>query len=152
MRIEDYAAINGYNEPSREVKNQLGKDEFLKILIIQLQNQDPLNPMEDKDFIAQMAQFSTLEQIQNIGTDFQSLKAMNLVGKLVYGERDVEGSSQIVPILGRVGSVTSSNGKIYLQIGSYTLGLEDIVTVFSEEEARAVEEGSQAELGDETDN
>ena len=39
----------------------LGKDDFLKILMTQLQNQDPLNPMQDKDFIAQMATFSTLE-------------------------------------------------------------------------------------------
>jgi flagellar basal-body rod modification protein FlgD len=45
----------------------LGKDDFLKILMTQLQNQDPLNPMQDKDFIAQMATFSTLEQITNMG-------------------------------------------------------------------------------------
>ncbi|WP_210363823.1 flagellar hook assembly protein FlgD [Bacillus sp. REN3] len=45
----------------------LGKDDFLKILMTQLQNQDPLNPMQDKDFVAQMATFSTLEQITNMG-------------------------------------------------------------------------------------
>jgi flagellar basal-body rod modification protein FlgD len=45
----------------------MGKDDFLKILMTQLQNQDPLNPMQDKDFIAQMATFSTLEQITNMG-------------------------------------------------------------------------------------
>ncbi|KIY21534.1 flagellar hook assembly protein FlgD [Mesobacillus subterraneus] len=45
----------------------LGKDDFLKILMTQLQNQDPMNSMEDKDFIAQMATFSTLEQITNMG-------------------------------------------------------------------------------------
>lgn len=45
----------------------LGKDDFLKILMTQLQNQDPMNPMQDKDFIAQMATFSTLEQITNMG-------------------------------------------------------------------------------------
>ncbi|WP_456271542.1 flagellar hook assembly protein FlgD [Bacillus sp. AK031] len=48
-------------------KDVLGKDDFMKILMTQLQNQDPLNPMQDKDFIAQMATFSTLEQITNLG-------------------------------------------------------------------------------------
>ena len=44
----------------------LGKDEFLKILMAQLQNQDPMSPVEDKDFIAQMAQFTSLEQTVNM--------------------------------------------------------------------------------------
>jgi flagellar basal-body rod modification protein FlgD len=49
----------------------LGKDDFMKILMTQLQNQDPLNPMQDKDFIAQMATFSTLEQITNLGKSME---------------------------------------------------------------------------------
>ncbi len=44
----------------------LGKDAFLQILVTQLQNQDPTSPMDDKEFIAQMAQFSSLEQMQNM--------------------------------------------------------------------------------------
>ncbi|TYR77522.1 flagellar hook assembly protein FlgD [Rossellomorea vietnamensis] len=52
-------------------KDVLGKDDFMKILMTQLQNQDPLNPMQDKDFIAQMATFSTLEQITNLGESME---------------------------------------------------------------------------------
>ncbi len=44
----------------------LGKDEFLKILMTQVQNQDPLNPVDDKEFISQMATFSSLEQMMNM--------------------------------------------------------------------------------------
>ncbi|OIS64651.1 flagellar basal body rod modification protein [Bacillus subtilis] len=48
--------------------SSLGKDEFLKILMTQVQNQDPLNPVDDKEFISQMATFSSLEQIMNLNT------------------------------------------------------------------------------------
>lgn len=51
----------------------LGKDAFLQILITQLQNQDPTSPMDDKEFIAQMAQFSSLEQMQNMTTAMKDL-------------------------------------------------------------------------------
>src|SRR5690625_5888226 len=50
-------------EAKRQPSTELGKDEFLKILITQLQHQDPLNPMDDRDFISQMATFSSLEQM-----------------------------------------------------------------------------------------
>lgn len=47
-------------------QNRIDKNAFLNLLIIQLKNQDPLNPVEDKEFIAQMAQFSSLEQLQEL--------------------------------------------------------------------------------------
>lgn len=55
--------------------SSLGKDAFLKLLITQLQNQDPTKPMDDKEFIAQMAQFSSLEQMQNMTKAMESLLA-----------------------------------------------------------------------------
>lgn len=145
MRVQQNSYANQYDQSTREVNNQLGKDEFLKILIVQLQNQDPLNPMEDKDFIAQMAQFSTLEQIQNMGRDFQTMKAMNLVGKMIYAEMNVENSSQVIPVLGRVDSARFTNGRMFLQVGGYTLPLEDLVAVFSEEEAKEIEKPEESQ-------
>lgn len=63
--------------------NILGKDDFLKLLITQLQNQDPLNPTSDQDFIAQMAQFSSLEQMQNMNTSLLTSQASTLINKTV---------------------------------------------------------------------
>jgi flagellar basal-body rod modification protein FlgD len=62
--------------PGRKPQQNLGKDDFLKLLITQLSYQDPTAPVEDKEFIAQMAQFSTLEQMTSMAADFNKLTAM----------------------------------------------------------------------------
>lgn len=53
--------------------DMLGKDDFLKLLVTELQNQDPLNPVDNKDSIAQLASFSSLEQMNNIANSMDSL-------------------------------------------------------------------------------
>ncbi|WP_034760228.1 flagellar hook assembly protein FlgD [Rossellomorea vietnamensis] len=85
----------------------LGKDDFLKILMTQLQNQDPMNPMQDKDFIAQMATFSSLEQMTNLTktmekfVDTQSQTQLisynQFVGKEVTWHKVIESESEEVP-------------------------------------------------------
>ena len=71
-----------------EPKDQtMGKDQFLKLLIAQLSNQDPTQPMEDKEFIAQMASFSTLEQMTNMSESFGKFAAMQEQTQLIqYNE------------------------------------------------------------------
>jgi flagellar basal-body rod modification protein FlgD len=69
---------------------KLDKDDFLKLLLTQLSHQDPVNPMENTEFIAQMAQFSSLEQMSNISQGFNRLaslfnsnEAVATLGKIV---------------------------------------------------------------------
>ena len=100
---------------NRNVKNELGKDEFLKILVTQLQNQDPMSPMEDTDFIAQLAQFSSLEQMQSLNTSFTFGQAYNLIGKNVFSTiTNDQGVAE--DIFGKVTGVLSSKGAAYLEI------------------------------------
>lgn len=70
-RFNKSIAVGG-RKPSQE----LGKDDFLKLLMAQMTNQDPTNPMDNTEFIAQMAQFSSLEQMTNMSQGFERLSSM----------------------------------------------------------------------------
>ncbi len=66
------SASNGTSSLSNVFQNSMGKEEFLRLLVAQLQNQDPLSPLESQDFSAQLAQFSSVEQLTNIDTNLES--------------------------------------------------------------------------------
>jgi flagellar basal-body rod modification protein FlgD len=86
---EDYARtqmlVDSFNKSlmldGRERKQELGKDDFLKLLITQLQHQDPTKPLEDKEFIGQMAQFSSLEQMKQVNDTLSLLNQGFLVNQ-----------------------------------------------------------------------
>lgn len=123
-------------DPSFYLKNQttdrtpsteLGKDEFIKILMTQLQNQDPLNPMEDRDFIAQMATFSSLEQMMNMSKSIDTLvqsqlmspviQYSHMIGKTVsYQDYDEETGKKGDLITAKVISVSQSEGWAILEL------------------------------------
>ena len=97
MMVNTVSDIGG-QQADASVKKSLGKDEFLRLLIAQLKNQDPLSPMENTEFTAQMAQFSSLEQLFNVNDNLEDLQtlsaavantqALALIGKEIRAEGD----------------------------------------------------------------
>jgi flagellar basal-body rod modification protein FlgD len=96
----------------------LGKDAFLKMFVAQLQHQDPMNPMNDSEFMGQMASFSTLEQVSNlalanqkIADSLSSTSAIGLIGRTVtYADENDELHT------GTVEKVTTVDGKPSLTV------------------------------------
>ena len=97
----------------------MGKDQFLKLFVAQLQHQDPLKPMEDKEFMGQMASFSTLEQVAKLATANEQLaKSLSVTGSLGFIGRtvtyeDAAGETKT----GVVERVTTAEGKVSLTVG-----------------------------------
>jgi len=81
------------SQGSATKKTELDKNAFLNLLIAQLKNQDPLNPMKDQEFIAQLATFSTLEQISNMNKNMEKSFSMGLLGSTIT---DMKGSIGVV--------------------------------------------------------
>lgn len=124
MTIEEI--INSGSSSTREVSNELGKDAFMKLLITQLQYQNPLEPMDDQDFIAQIAQFSALEQMQNLNHSFSYSMGFSLLGKYISAAVTDENTGKIRYVTGEVESVYSQSGKIYLVVDGYDVPLDSI--------------------------
>jgi len=109
---------------------ELGKDEFLNLLVTQLKYQDPLEPMDDKEFISQMAQFSSLEQMQNVNRSISALKAFSLIGKYVYTDtNNEEGINKSEYVEGEVTGVKISEGSIYLVTGEQDIPMDNVISV-----------------------
>ena len=124
------APMRTLNDIPRSTESSLGKDQFLKILVTQLQNQDPMDPAKDTEFIAQLAQFSSLEQMSQMNTNFEMSNAFSMVGKVVYAQFTDSTTGQVVEILAPVDGVTKSDGKIYVQVGGYTIPSSDVQGMF----------------------
>jgi flagellar basal-body rod modification protein FlgD len=129
--ISPIAPTNSIYTPAqtndRIPQKTLGQDDFLKLLVTQFTNQDPLSPMKDTEYIAQMAQFTTLEQsktmtqsIDSLRTQNQFLQANALIGRTVDLQTD-----QDTPTTGVVSAVqvtTAGSPQIVVNGQPYDLG------------------------------
>ncbi|MCJ8010606.1 flagellar hook capping protein [Paenibacillus sp. KQZ6P-2] len=146
MASENFSTTNIWpnysasNVAKASAKTQsLGKDQFLSILITQLQNQDPMQPMEDKEFIAQMAQFSTVEQLLNISNQLTAMSqslgnVSGLIGKeitwLDTGSPDNISDSDTGELKsGIVDSILVKDGVQYASVGSVAIPLTKIIEI-----------------------
>ena len=117
--------------------NSLGKDDFLKILMTQLQNQDPSQPLDDKAFIAQMAQFTSVEQLTNMTTQITALRqsmglSPSLIGKTIsWNNTDSSGASAIKS--GVVDSLNFKDGVQYAGVAGEQVTLDQIIKITNPE-------------------
>lgn len=141
MSVQDQIAVqNAVNlqnskniaEAGKVTNQSLGKDDFLKLLITQLSNQDPTSPMENTEFIAQMAQFSSLEQMTNMASSFTELanmltasEASSVIGRTV--EVDMNGEV----LTGQVEAATRGTNPS-VQINGMLYSMDQITKVYAD--------------------
>jgi flagellar basal-body rod modification protein FlgD len=109
--------------------------DYMKLLVTQLQNQNPLEPMDNNQMASQLAQLSQLGQIEQLNSKFsdvlatsQRSYASSLVGKEVsFAFTDEAGDTQLAS--GAVAGVITQGDDIKLQVGNYTIGLSDVLAV-----------------------
>lgn len=124
----------------RTPNNNLGKDDFLKILVAQMGNQNPMEPTSDTEFIAQLAQFSVLEQMQSLNSGFMRSQAYSLIGKSVYVARPAEDGSGDEVICGRVDGVVRQDGIDYLMVGNELYAVSEVTGVIDDTAANTFEQ------------
>lgn len=108
----DLAGLQLASSAANKAKKELGQEDFLALMITQLQNQDPLKPMENGEFIGQMAQFSTVSGIADMSKSIggltdafnsgQALQAASMVGRTVLTEASSAAFSGTQPVNGAV--------------------------------------------------
>ena len=119
------STVTGAQTAPAGANGALGKDDFLKLFVAQLQHQDPLSPMENAEFMGQMASFSTLEQVSKLAAANEQLAAqMSLTGAVGLLGRDVTytdaaGASQT----GTVERVSTKGGKSVLTVGGKSVDI-----------------------------
>src|SRR5690554_329025 len=108
----DYSSV----QVERKDGNNLDKDAFFKLLITQLKYQDPLTPMENTEFVAQMAQFSSLEQMENMNANmsqFLRIQALSEGASLIGRTVETIDAATGETITGKVEKVTFEEGNMF---------------------------------------
>jgi flagellar basal-body rod modification protein FlgD len=131
MAVTPVTNVNGGSLASAEAlasripSRTLGQDDFLELVVAQMTNQDPLNPRQDTEFIAQMAQFTALEQSKTMQADIELLRADSMIGRYV----ELNDSTTGKVVKGQVSAVQVEEGKPKLIINGLPYGLSSVLSV-----------------------
>lgn len=122
------APASSSTKDSEKAGNKLGKDSFLKLLVTQMQYQDPLNPSSNTEYVAQLATYSQLEELQNIGVASSNSQAFGMVGKNVI-IKTTNATGNPTYIDGKVDFVNLAGGKAQLSVNGklYSIDMLDSV-------------------------
>lgn len=115
----------------RTTGSELGKEDFLLLLVTQMQYQDPLNPTDNTQYVSQLAQFSELEQMTNLNSTTVNNSAYTLVGKEVLIQQ-TSPTGEIQEVQGTVQYVTIRNGDAYVAVNGDEYAFEDVVQVIDD--------------------
>lgn len=129
--VQDLASTSTSTE-KKTSNSSLGKDDFLQLLVAQMQYQDPLEPTSNTEYISQYATFSELEQMQNVSASVNLDRATNLVGKHVYMKPTNATTGVTSYVYGKVDSVKVENGKAFLIIDGNSYSIDDLDSVVDE--------------------
>lgn len=138
--MSNVGAVTGSTASSATSQTQvLGKDEFFKMLIAQLKNQDPLNPLDGTAFSAQLAQFSSLEQLTNLNASLTAqnqnianllnTQSVSLIGKEITADKVDASTSETTTITGEVTAVQFKDSAIYLTVNDQEIAWSDVKSV-----------------------
>lgn len=127
-KVVESASQSSLKNTSKTSNNGMDKDAFLQLLVAQMKYQDPLEPTSNTEYIAQYAQFSQVEQLQNMASSTDLARASSLVGKEVY-IKTTTSSGETKYVQGKVDYVVYENNKAYLSIEESLYSLDDLDTV-----------------------
>lgn len=132
--IWPYYAKQNIGKAEEKKDTSMGKDDFLKILVAQLKHQDPMQPLQDRDFIAQMAQFSSVEQMMNISTNMAALRQSmgitpGLIGKTIVWHDMAADGTRMEEMHGIVEAITFKEGLQYAVVGQKEVALDQIIKI-----------------------
>lgn len=131
-KIEETSSQSSLNRAKKSSESGMDKDAFLQLLVAQMKYQDPLEPTSNTEFVTQYAQFSQVEQLQNMASNMDLQRASQLVGQHVR-VKTTSSSGDTNYMEGKVDYVAYENGRAYLSIEGNLYAMEDVDTVADKE-------------------